>query len=253
MTQSTILPLALLCISAIARAMHDTLRDHYSSTWIHAIIQRRGWHRLDNWLDPAKSWRNKYKPAPGDVVPITPRFPGSTTWMVWITDADHFTRMLYLTGIQLTLALTFQPISLPGLPAALVIAANLLLFKAINGLLFEAFYAYLLLQSSNQKSMNYQIFKWIRSTFIALPARGAGWLIVLLYLAALAALTLITWQIAPGLPQWKYPDPMTAWKWVLLAGCALWIIWFFHMFLGGWKRMEERYAREARFRPGKRK
>lgn len=86
----TIITLALLVLAGIARATQQKIQFHYDISIF---------TKLPDWMHPVYpglSWRNKYKngdPAQG------PRFPFSTTLLVWLTDLFHFARSvpLYLT------------------------------------------------------------------------------------------------------------------------------------------------------------
>ncbi len=55
---------------------------------IHAENPDSGW--FDKWANPATSWRNKW--AEGSTT--KPRFFGSSTFFVFVTDAWHFFQML---------------------------------------------------------------------------------------------------------------------------------------------------------------
>lgn len=72
-------------LAGAAKGAMDTLQFHFSAS----IFARMNW---DFWK-PDLSWRNKYKdrdPAKG------PRFPGSTTVFVSLTDGWHLMQMIYL-------------------------------------------------------------------------------------------------------------------------------------------------------------
>lgn len=79
--------LAILCyfLAGFANGVMDTLVFHYSTS---------KFSNLDPlYWNPSLSWRNKYKdqdPAKG------PKFWGSTTFLVWVTDGWHLAKMLYL-------------------------------------------------------------------------------------------------------------------------------------------------------------
>lgn len=48
--------------------------------------------KKQNWWNPNISWKNKYKnndPTQG------PKFFGSTTFLVWLTDAWHFSKCCF--------------------------------------------------------------------------------------------------------------------------------------------------------------
>jgi len=91
--------------------------------------------KKQNWFNPKISWKNKYKnndPKQGA------KFFGSTTFLVWTTDAWHFFQMIMLTSIQLVGAI----------PIAIIIGKYVLvttiiltiIYKIIFGALFEFFW-----------------------------------------------------------------------------------------------------------------
>lgn len=83
MVTVTFLSLLLLAIMAAANAVMDKLWFHYDrSIWADSE-HRQFW-------DPRRSWKNKYK-ADGK----TPRYPGATTWLVWLTDGWHMAKTIF--------------------------------------------------------------------------------------------------------------------------------------------------------------
>ncbi|MCB0553436.1 MAG: hypothetical protein KDD02_07780 [Phaeodactylibacter sp.] len=86
-----ILTLILWAISGAANGVTDTLQFHYSTS-IFRKLNPLFW-------DPKLSWRNKYRdgdPEKGA------RFPGSTTWLVWTTDALHLFDTISRKAAQLS-------------------------------------------------------------------------------------------------------------------------------------------------------
>lgn len=76
--------LILIALSAICKAICDTLMFHFTKS-IFSRLKNRYWF-------PSISWKNKYKKdfITSDIIyPLEPRFPGSTTFLVWLTDAWH--------------------------------------------------------------------------------------------------------------------------------------------------------------------
>lgn len=77
---------SILCfgIAGLCEAIMDTLQFHFESSIFYCFKKKFFW-------DPKISWYNKYKnkdPLAG------PRFPGSTTLFVGLTDAWHFFKLL---------------------------------------------------------------------------------------------------------------------------------------------------------------
>jgi hypothetical protein len=128
---------ALLFAAGIAKAVMDTLQFHY----VISIFYSDRYNQ--NFWDPDESWRNKYK----DLDPNKgARFPGSTTWLVWTTDAWHLFQMVFLTCLQLAIVL---PLTwLLALPAWAAIA-GVAIAKAVQGASFQAFYKYFLIKDQS--------------------------------------------------------------------------------------------------------
>jgi hypothetical protein len=75
-----------LIVSAIGKAVMDTLRFHFSGS----VFSK---HACNIFVDPSVSWENKYRngdPDQGE------RFPGSTTIFVFTTDLWHLSQFLFL-------------------------------------------------------------------------------------------------------------------------------------------------------------
>ncbi len=77
----------LLAVAAIARAVRDAQSHSDGDDRLSRWARKRGgfWWR---WADATSSWQNKY--AHHAARPLRPAFPGSLTWLVWLTDAWHF-------------------------------------------------------------------------------------------------------------------------------------------------------------------
>lgn len=73
-----ILVIVLIVIAALSKAVKDTLNFHYGNS-IFSKLQP------EQWWNPSISWVNKYKSAQD----LRPKFWGSTTIFVMITDAWH--------------------------------------------------------------------------------------------------------------------------------------------------------------------
>jgi hypothetical protein len=71
-------------LAGLFEAVMDTLQFHYSYSIFYSKRNRLFW-------DPSISWRNKYKD--GDSTE-GPKFPGSTTIFVGLTDAWHLFKLL---------------------------------------------------------------------------------------------------------------------------------------------------------------
>lgn len=85
-------------LAAICNAVMDTLQFHYESS----VFLRKGHKTIDHeyFWDPRISWRNKYK---GRLTAKGPRFFGSTTIFVFVTDAWHLAKFGMNFFITITL------------------------------------------------------------------------------------------------------------------------------------------------------
>jgi hypothetical protein len=70
--------------AGVSEAVMDTLQFHYSYSIFYYFRNKLFW-------DPSTSWKNKYKN--GDPL-AGPKFPGSTTIFVGLTDAWHLFKLL---------------------------------------------------------------------------------------------------------------------------------------------------------------
>lgn len=107
-----ILEIGILIIAALAKAIMDAVRFH--QVWAHS----------DFW-DVSTSWKNKYKNGDANQ---GPRFPGSTTIFVWLTDGWHLMQMVFLTCM-------FALIVLHKSHFGLII--DFIIMRAIFGIIFE--------------------------------------------------------------------------------------------------------------------
>jgi len=76
----------------------DTVDFHFNESIFSTLKKKMWWNE-------SEGWKNKYKdrdPSKGRA------FPGSLTWLVWITDSWHFFQMIMLSSlfISITLSLT---------------------------------------------------------------------------------------------------------------------------------------------------
>lgn len=87
----------LILISAWAKAVKDTI-DHHYYTSVFSRLNPKFWN-------PIISWQNKYK----DLETKKPKHFGSTTFLVWTTDAWHLFDLIQNTAWQLALAICISP------------------------------------------------------------------------------------------------------------------------------------------------
>ena len=118
----------LLTIAAISKAIMDTLQFHYSKS-IFRKLNPQLWN-------PAVSCKNKYK-----LDGKTPRFYGSTTFLVWLTDFWHFFQMIFLNSILLAIVF-YHPI--------VCNVIDFIIFALYTKILFQIFFKNILIK--NKKS-----------------------------------------------------------------------------------------------------
>lgn len=119
----------LLVIIGIAKAISDTINFKFNQSIFNKIKN----DKIRNWFNPQVSWTYKYKnndPKQG------PKFIGSTTIFVWLTDAWHFFQSLMLTSYELIILSTFIYFTNFSFIVYLAILFSL---KLLRGLCFELF------------------------------------------------------------------------------------------------------------------
>ena len=94
---NTLFILLLVLLAGLSNGVMDTLQFHYSKSIF----------RKDSlFWNPAMSWKNKYKTSGGELLkPLTPKFPGSTTFLVWTTDGWHLFQMIMFACLRTALVL----------------------------------------------------------------------------------------------------------------------------------------------------
>lgn len=120
--------LSSLCLILVGvfQGVMDTLDFHY----VASIFTRL---KNDQFWDQDKSWANKWKRASnGEVMVTQPRFFGSDTFLVWLTDGWHLFELFRNSAI--VLAMLF----FPSIPLNWWFLAYFVAGKVIIGLSFEA-------------------------------------------------------------------------------------------------------------------
>ena len=82
-----------LIISSISKSIMDILSFHYYDSIFSKI-------KNGKWWNPEISWKNKWKnddPTQGE------RFVGSSTFLVWVTDAWHFFQHIMILSFILSI------------------------------------------------------------------------------------------------------------------------------------------------------
>jgi hypothetical protein len=121
----------LLVISGISKAIMDKINFHYGKS----VFRKKNamfWH-------PVVSSQNKYKDG---IKKRGPKFFGSTTFLVWTTDAWHLFGMI--RGI--TFASVFLLLGLDGAPWWMVLLAY-----ALDKVIFEVYFKWFFNLEDNGK------------------------------------------------------------------------------------------------------
>ena len=117
---------AFLCLVGVLQAVMDTLDFHYGSSVFARLKKSQFW-------DQDQSWGNKWAKAPnGEIMVNKPRFWGSSTFLVWLTDGWHLTETCRNSAIVLAV-LFFPSISMDWWFLIYLVAG-----KIIIGVSFEA-------------------------------------------------------------------------------------------------------------------
>lgn len=123
------LSLLFIILAAILNAVMDTLNARY-----HTSVFFTKDFRINNFTDPELSWQNKWKN--GDRKQGE-RFFGSSTFLVWTTDAWHLSKTLMLACISIAIV-TYSPIIHPIIDA--------IAYWILFGIVFELFWAKIFLK-----------------------------------------------------------------------------------------------------------
>ena len=121
--------IVLMVIAGIFNAIMDTLRFQYRSS-VFSFITKPSWI---NWVNPAMSQYNKWKPG---FFGKKERFFGSSTFLVWVTDAWHMAKafMLVLIGVAIV---SYDPLINKFFDAAIAIVAFTTTFEIVNRILLS--------------------------------------------------------------------------------------------------------------------
>ena len=88
----------MILTASAAKAVMDVLQFHYETSIFSRIKNRR----IMEWFNPIYSWKNKWKD--GDVMKGEVFF-GSSTILVWTTDAWHFFQHVMITCFMLSIVI----------------------------------------------------------------------------------------------------------------------------------------------------
>lgn len=117
----------LASIAGISKAIMDKVQFHYHK----CIFKLDPVKYNQKFWDPTLSWENKYKE--GSMT--EPKFLGSTTYFVFMTDAWHLFQMIMLTCLFVGIAITaFYGVSL------IYMVIKVAILRAFFGLTFTLFF-----------------------------------------------------------------------------------------------------------------
>lgn len=127
--------LFLLFLAGALNATMDVLSFRYKTS----IFSK--YTKLQEFFNPQESWVNKYK---NNNPELGPKFFGSKTFLVFLTDAWHLAKMLMITAF--TLAIVFYNPVIVTESIFVNIVANLLLMRVVFSSTFELFFSKILIK-----------------------------------------------------------------------------------------------------------
>jgi len=127
--------LFLLFLAGALNATMDVLSFRYKTS----IFSK--YTKLQEFFNPQESWVNKYKDNNPN---LGPKFFGSKTFLVFLTDAWHLAKMLMITAF--TLAIIFYNPIIVTESIFVNIAGNLLVLHSAFSLSFELFFSKILIK-----------------------------------------------------------------------------------------------------------
>ena len=127
--------LFLLFLAGALNATMDVLSFRYKTS----IFSK--YTKLQEFFNPQESWVNKYK---NNNPELGPKFFGSKTFLVFLTDAWHLAKILMITAF--TLAIVFYNPVIVTESIFVNIVANLLLMRVVFSSTFELFFSKILIK-----------------------------------------------------------------------------------------------------------
>lgn len=117
--------LLLVILASILNAAMDTLNARYHRS----VFYNGKWPNFNKFTNPASSWQNKWKGGNRDNGEL---FFGSSTFLVWTTDAWHLFKTLMLLCFSIAIV-TYTPIIHPLIDA--------IAYWIVFGVVFELFWS----------------------------------------------------------------------------------------------------------------
>lgn len=135
--------LILLFISFSAYAVMWTLQFHFTESVFKNLN--------GNYWNPAISWTNKWNVSKSFKEAVEnpnsgkgERFPGSSTFFVWLTDAFHLFQFIFLNSLFLALSFMADGKSFSGI--TLVWWEAYIVIRLVYALVFEGLFGWLLIK-----------------------------------------------------------------------------------------------------------
>jgi hypothetical protein len=123
--------LLLIILAAIINAAMDTLNASYHRS----VFYNEKWLKLNQFVNPATSFKNKWKNGDKTKGEL---FFGSSTFLVWTTDAWHLFKTLMLLCFSVAVV-TYNPMIHPLIDA--------ITYWIVFGIVFELFWSKIFLKS----------------------------------------------------------------------------------------------------------
>jgi hypothetical protein len=124
---SLIIGIIIICIAGISKAIMDKLQFHYNKS----IFKQNPPKYNQQFWNPLLSWQNKYK----ENSMVEPKFKGSTTFFVFVTDAWHLSQTVLLSSLFIGIALTAYNSETP-----LELIGKIIILRCFFGAAFELFF-----------------------------------------------------------------------------------------------------------------
>lgn len=123
--------LILIIFAAILNAAMDTLNARYHRS----VFYNGKWPMFNKFTNPASSWQNKWKGGNRDNGEL---FFGSSTFLVWLTDAWHLFKTLMLLCFSIAIV-TYNPMIHPII--------DVITYWIVFGIVFELFWSRIFIKS----------------------------------------------------------------------------------------------------------
>ena len=123
---SFIIGIFIIIISGISKAVMDKIQFHYHKSIFKDVLK----YNQQFW-NPLLSWQNKYK----ENSMVEPKFKGSTTFFVFVTDAWHLSQTVLLSSLFIGIALTAYNSETP-----LELIGKIIILRCFFGAAFELFF-----------------------------------------------------------------------------------------------------------------